>query len=98
MKWSVCPLKGCDSKKKYKKMCVPSVSGVLLWGVQRGTCVNRCVCREVHMYLDTARIDRDKSSHGSDRILSDNANDDLVNDTKNKTRKNSTKTDKYRSK
>jgi len=40
--------------KKNRKHYLPSVSGVLLRGVQRGTCVGRWVCRQVRMWLDTA--------------------------------------------
>jgi len=35
-----CPL-GSGDNEKNRKICFPSVSGVLLRGVQRGTCVNR---------------------------------------------------------
>jgi len=34
--------------KQNRKNCLPSVSGVLLRGVQRGTCV---VCNEVRVYV-----------------------------------------------
>jgi len=42
--------------KKNRRNCLPSVSGVLLRGVQRGTCVARWVCRQVRMWSDTARF------------------------------------------
>jgi len=48
------PLGGGDNKKN-RNNYLPSVSGVLLRGVQRGTCVARWVCRQVRMWLDTAR-------------------------------------------
>jgi len=49
-----CPLGGGDNKKNGKNY-LPSVSGVLLRGVQRGTCVVRWVCTQVRTWLDTAR-------------------------------------------
>jgi len=47
-----CPLGGGDNQKNRKKNLL-SVSGVLLRGVQRGTCVASLVCRQVRMWLDT---------------------------------------------
>jgi len=49
-----CPLCGGDDEKK--KNYLPSVSGVLLRGVQRDTCVARWVCTQVRMWLDTTGI------------------------------------------
>jgi len=49
-----CPLGGGDYKKNIYNY-LPSVSGVLLRGVQRRTCVERWVCRQVRMWLDTAQ-------------------------------------------
>jgi len=45
-----CSLGGGDNEKK---ICLPSVSGVFLCGVQRRTCVARLVRRQVRMWLDT---------------------------------------------
>jgi len=42
--------------KKNRKNYLPSVSGVLLRGVQRGTCVARWVCTQVRMWLDTTDL------------------------------------------
>jgi len=41
---------------KNKKNYLPSVSGVLLRAVQRGTCVARSLCRQLRMWLDTAPL------------------------------------------
>jgi len=41
--------------KKNRKNYLPSVSGDLLRSVQRGTCVERWVCRQVRMWLDTVQ-------------------------------------------
>jgi len=50
-----CPFRSGDNKKN-RNNYLPSVSGVLLHGVHRGTCVARWVCRQVRMWLDTAHI------------------------------------------
>jgi len=44
--------------KKNRTNNLPSVSGYLLRGVQRGTCVARWVCTQVRMWLDTTVIRR----------------------------------------
>jgi len=48
-----CPLGGGGDNEKNRKNYLPSVSGFLLRGVQRGTCVARWVCRQLRMWLDT---------------------------------------------
>jgi len=40
--------------EKNRNNFLPSVSRVLLRGLQRGTCVARWVCRQVRMWLDTS--------------------------------------------